>query len=272
MNTHKHQRKYLENISFNKQLTFVDVFSGRPYYNINKNSINDEEILSYHKSSSGDYMNIKSDGTTENIKSILTEKVSKRSSVLIIDSLSYLSYWNRSDELISFIMELTLIGEINSTIIFLHEDIHDEHFVKSVESISTSIIKLIDIPEEHAVPLTGSYTMIQKRKNGKVSRTKEHYYVDVNKQFHIYNDNAIKVQKPEIEKNEDMNFFNDGSLTFNLNINESQKEIKDSIILPHTTTGMKLHENENENQDSMIYIDDDDDAFEGSDPDDDLDI
>src|SRR5690606_2449603 len=106
-------------------------------------------------------------------------------------------------------------------------------------------IKLMDIPEEHDVPLTGSYSMIQKRKNGKVSRTKEHYYVDASKQFHIYSDEEIKVRKPEIEKKDEVEFFNDGSLTFNLSINEAQKEVKDSIILPHTTTGMKLHQNEN---------------------------
>jgi hypothetical protein len=79
-------------------------------------------------------------------------------------------------------------------------------------------------------------------------------------------------------------------LTFNISLTEEQKKAKDAVVLPYVHQGRTQQQqqqtsssnsNNNNTKDNLgndedgrgvIYIDADDDAFQASDPDEDLDI
>lgn len=265
VNTDKHPRHYLKNAGTKADFSFVDVFNGR--------LVESEFSEATHRKCDGvEYIELLCDGVVQNIERHIHNPKSKKN-IVIIDSLSTLLEWNSEHDIISFILRISSLDYVDSVFLRIHEDLHNKHLVSSFEHIATCIIHMQDIPEFRNMPLHGSYHIIQKRKNGKVTRSDEHYFQGADGKLGIYHDSAVQKKKEEVvvEETKENIYEDDPDVTFNLGITDQQKEARDSVVLPYMKTRMDMNPVQ-EHEESMIYIDDDDDAFEGSDPDDDLDI
>lgn len=249
-------------------MTFVNVFSQSL---IDPKNLNNTENKTYEGVK---YTDILSHGPWNEIEKNLgvLNNSTKSKNIVVIDSVSSLFQWSQEADIIMFIKRLSQMESVDSLMLVFHEDLHDERQMAALESIATCILHMEEVPEYQKLPIHGSYHIIQKRKNGKVTRNTEHYFQERDGKLMLYHDTAIQKQVEVVEEEKKDNVYaEDPDVTFNLGITEAQKEARDSVILPHMKTRMDLAPTDT-TEESLIYIDDDDDAFEGSDPDDDLDI
>jgi len=193
-----------------------------------------------------------------------SEDCSCQSAPLLIDSLSTLLLRHRVDLVCRSLHLLKSSTKVKyfPILVTVHEDLHDEFTIKSIENVATSIIQLIDPPKDKLISnLIGSYVILQKRKSGKVSRIQEHYRVDGTSEFVALSDSDVRKKDQDITQQQKKDPMID--LSFNMGLTEEQKSAKERVILPYVHQGQGT-------QEKSVLIDEDD-TFE-SDPDEDLDI
>jgi hypothetical protein len=95
-----------------------------------------------------------------------------------------------------------------------------------------------------------------------------------------YTEEEAKAPEETLEEEHDAAAEPDPSagLSFRVGVSDEERKARDALILPYTKAQQQMPViGQSENavatpSGGLIFIDDDDDAFEGSDPDDDLDV
>lgn len=101
----------------------------------------------------------------------------KSTSVLFIDSIINLSLFGNSNSSVTTLLA-ELKNSFSSVVAVAHTDVlRSNDLITSLESVATSVIEMVSVPYNPLVDVTGSFTFLQKRKNGKVARTTEYYFV-----------------------------------------------------------------------------------------------
>lgn len=110
------------------------------------------------------------------LKSQLRSSIpAKTTSVLYIDSIaSLLAHGHSATQIATFLAELHEF--FSSVVCILHTDIVvDATAISILESVATCVIDTLPLPKHPLIDVNGSFSMLQKRKTGKVSRITEHY-------------------------------------------------------------------------------------------------
>jgi elongator complex protein 5 len=160
-------------------------------------------------------------------------------------------------------------GKYASIVGVLHEDLHSDFEVKAIERVAYTVVASVPLPDVMGVDVHGCYEIIQKRKSGKVSRVPEYYKVEDIGRLKLITDSEFqKLVGKQEEGAGEADKKPPSGLTFNLELTEEQRLAKDKVVLPYERPAIEVGGADA----GTIFIDEDDDAFEGSDPDDDLDI
>eukprot|EP01121_Diplochlamys_sp_Union-15-3_P017863 TRINITY_DN6380_c0_g2_i1.p1 TRINITY_DN6380_c0_g2~~TRINITY_DN6380_c0_g2_i1.p1 ORF type:complete len:203 (-),score=19.70 TRINITY_DN6380_c0_g2_i1:46-612(-) len=181
------------------------------------------------------------------------------STALVIDSLSSLILHLGLEQVIKLLQTIRNSTKVRffPILVVLHNDLHDDFIIKSIERLAVSIITMNQPPSDTLIAIRGTYQLIQKRKSGKATKSLEHYIIHENMELKFFSDNEVKKKVTQQKQKESLT-----NLTFNLELTEEQKAAKDKVILPYSREAQA-------SQKSEIIFDEDD--FD-SDPDEDLDI
>jgi hypothetical protein len=102
----------------------------------------------------------------------------KSTSVLFVDSIISLLHHGHSETQIAVLLS-ELKPSFSSIVCVAHVDVSSSlSFVLALESVSTCVIELVSSPKLPLINVTGSFSILQKRKSGKVSRVIEHYSIE----------------------------------------------------------------------------------------------
>jgi hypothetical protein len=118
---------------------------------------------------------------------------SKSTSTLFIDSLAPLAYNGATEsQIAAFIADLKL--HFSSIVCVLHTDVlTSSTLVSALESVATCVVEMVPTPKAPLLDVTGSFSLLQKRKSGKVSRVTEHYHLPKNSfELAFYTDCMVK--------------------------------------------------------------------------------
>lgn len=117
------------------------------------------------------------------------------SSVLFIDSINHLLLVGHAEsQVAAFVSDLK--SYFSSIVLVSHLDsIPSSSFVSALESVATCIIEVVPSPKMPLLDVTGSFSILQKRKSGKVSRTVEHYHLPKTSDSLVFYTDAQVVKK-----------------------------------------------------------------------------
>lgn len=124
-------------------------------------------------------------------------------SVLLIDSIAMLAAQGHSEtSLASLVAELK--PTFSSIVLVAHTDVlPSKTLLPTLESTATTIIELLPVPLHPVVDVTGSFSMLQKRKNSKVSRSVEYFHASKSSKELTFYTEAQVIRKQDPSKTED---------------------------------------------------------------------
>lgn len=124
-------------------------------------------------------------------------------SVLFIDSIMALASLGYSiPALASLVAELK--SKFSSIVFVAHTDLSSStSAIKVLESVATSIIDILPVPLSPMVDVTGSFSILQKRKNSKVSRSTEYFGLVKGSFDLIFYSEAQVIRKKDAPKGDD---------------------------------------------------------------------
>jgi len=207
-------------------------------------------------------------------------------SVLVVDNLSTLILHCNYNTL-PFALFLKKLAQIvkacfTASLFLIHEDLHSEFEINCLLSFCTSFVRVLSPSESDAAHITGALHIVEKLQKGKSLKIKEYFKVTSPRSVKFLSVSELaKLRSSQDEKSKSQKASEPfDELTFDVSLTEEQKKAKEAVILPYVHQGQKPQSKPSDNtklfgdesKEGTIYIDADDDAFEASDPDEDLDI
>ena len=122
----------------------------------------------------------------------------KSSSVLFIDSINHLLLVGHAESQVAALLSELKVSFTSIMLVSHLDTVTSTSFIPALEYVSTSIIEVVYPPKWPIVDITGSFSILQKRKSGKVSRTVEHYYLPKSSKKLVFYTDAQVVKKEVI--------------------------------------------------------------------------
>lgn len=128
----------------------------------------------------------------------------KTTSTLFIDSLVNLTFNGHKEAQIAALLS-DLKQHFSSVVCIVHTDVlPSSTFISALESVSTCVIELLPPPQAPLLDITGTFSLLQKRKSGKVSRVTEHYHCPKDRvDLAFYTDSMVKREAAPVVTAED---------------------------------------------------------------------
>lgn len=203
----------------------------------------------------------------ENITQLVRETQHAKSSVLIIDSLSWVIRHHNPVAICQQLHELKKGGAIRTICCLLHMDLHQQGIVGSICHLANTVITVTPV---NNAPYSEAKTT-HRKKSGKVMQEEEFFMVMENLTLSI---EKRPSQSGHVQIQPDAKADPTSNLTFNLHLSEVEREAKEKVALPFVFSQEKKSALLKKGQGSgqIIYEPDANDDFDEEDPDDDLDI
>ncbi|XP_074518133.1 elongator complex protein 5 isoform X1 [Halichoeres trimaculatus] len=204
----------------------------------------------------------------EKLTHLLKQTGNIKSTILVIDSLSWVLRHLSPPAVCKTLHQLRKGGAVRAVIGLLHADMHQRGTVGSVCHLASSVIQVAPgIKGDEALA-----KITRRSKSGKVIQEEE--------LFSINEDLTVKVQskpsQPGLKQNdtEEQEVDPTANLTFNLRLSDTEREAKEKLALPFVFSKEKksalLHSGPGSGR--ILYEPDANDDYDQEDPDDDLDV
>ncbi|XP_034532352.1 elongator complex protein 5 [Notolabrus celidotus] len=204
----------------------------------------------------------------EELTHLLKQTANSKSTVLVIDSLSWILRHLSPPAVCKTLHQLRKGGAVRAIIGLLHADMHQSGTVGSVCHLASSVIQVAPgMKGEEAVA-----KITKRSKSGKVIQEEE--------LFSIKEDLTVIVQskpsQPGLKQtdSEEKEADPTANLTFNLRLSDTEREAKEKLALPFVFSKEKksalLHSGPGSGR--ILYEPDANDDYDQEDPDDDLDV
>ncbi|CAJ1086177.1 elongator complex protein 5 [Xyrichtys novacula] len=205
---------------------------------------------------------------SEELSHLLKPTSHSKSTILVIDSLSWILRHVNPPAVCKTLHQLRKGGAVRAIIALLHADMHQRGTVGSVCHLASSVIKV-------APGMKGDETVakITKRsKSGKVVQDEEIFSIKEDLSVTVHS----KRSQPGLKQTETEEQEADptANLTFNLRLSDTEREAKEKLALPFVFSKEKksalLHSGPGSGR--ILYEPDANDDYDQEDPDDDLDV
>ncbi|KAL6490598.1 hypothetical protein MHYP_G00009430 [Metynnis hypsauchen] len=205
--------------------------------------------------------------TTADVTRLVREIQHAKTSILVIDSLSWVIRHHNPVAICQQLQELKRGGSVRMIFGLLHTDLHQQGIVDSICHLASTVISVTSVNHaHHAVAKT-----VHRKKSGKVMREEEF--------FTVKDDLTLSIEKRpgqsgHVQMQPDTKADPTSNLTFNLRLSEVEREAKEKVALPFVFSQEKKSALLKQSQGSgrIIYEPDASDDFDEEDPDDDLDV